>query len=154
MLAGAASGWDRVLTDPISGELLAVDRYRPSEHLKRHLRARDERCRFPGCGTPARDADLDHTLDAAHGGPTEDGNLSALCRRHHVLKHHSPWKAKQIGGGLLEWTSPAGRSYVDRPPPQNTVVFTPSEANTVGSGDGMHPPDLWAALPRVLRSPF
>lgn len=153
-LAGAASGWDRVLTDPISGELLAVDRYRPSEHLKRHLRARDERCRFPGCGTPARDADLDHTLDAAHGGPTEDGNLSALCRRHHVLKHHSPWKAKQIGGGLLEWTSPAGRNYVDRPPPQNTVVFAPSEADTGESGDGMHPPDLWAALPRDLRSPF
>jgi hypothetical protein len=153
MLAGAASGWDRVLTDPISGELLAVDRYRPSEHLKRHLRARDERCRFPGCGTPARDADLDHTLDAAHGGPTEDGNLSALCRRHHVLKHHSLWKVKQIGGGLLEWTSPAGRSYVDRPPPQNTVVFAPSGTDT-GEPRGMHPPDLWAALPRDLRSPF
>jgi len=154
MLAGAASGWDRVLTDPISGELLAVDRYRPSEHLKRHLRARDERCRFPGCGTPARDSDLDHTLDAAHGGPTEDGNLSALCRRHHVLKHHSLWKVKQIGGGLLEWTSPAGRSYVDRPPPQNTVVFTPSGTGTGESGGGGHPPDLWAALPRDLHSPF
>lgn len=153
MLAGAASGWDRVLTDPISGELLAVDRYRPSEHLKRHLRARDERCRFPGCGTPARDADLDHTLDAAHGGPTEDGNLSALCRRHHVLKHHSLWKVKQIGGGLLEWTSPAGRSYVDRPPPQNAVVFAPSGTDT-GEPGGGHPPDLWAALPRDLHSPF
>ncbi|MCR2678846.1 hypothetical protein NSP03_24390, partial [Salmonella enterica] len=42
-LAGAASGWDRVLTHPISGALLAVDRYRPSEDLRRHLRARDER---------------------------------------------------------------------------------------------------------------
>ncbi|WP_285637855.1 HNH endonuclease signature motif containing protein [Microbacterium arabinogalactanolyticum] len=153
MLAGAVSGWDRVLTDPISGELLAVDRYRPSEHLKRHLRARDGRCRFPGCGTPARDADLDHTLDAAHGGPTEDGNLSALCRRHHLLKHHSLWKVKQIGSGLLEWTSPAGRSYVDRPPPQNAVVFAPSGTDTGESGGG-HPPDLWAALPRELRSPF
>ncbi|OJU39538.1 MAG: hypothetical protein BGN97_05635 [Microbacterium sp. 69-10] len=154
MLAGAASGWDRVLTDPISGELIAVDRYRPSEQLRRHLRARDERCRFPGCGMPARDSDLDHTFDAAYGGPTEEGNLAALCRRHHVLKHHTPWKVKQTGGGLLEWTSPTGRTYIDRPPPQNTVTFTPSGPDPGGVGDRGRPPDLWAALPEELRTPF
>ena len=150
MLAGAASGWDRVITHPISGELLVVDRYRPSEHLKRHLRARDERCRFPGCGMPVRESDLDHTLDAAYGGPTEDGNLSALCRRHHVLKHHSPWKVKQLGGGLLEWTSPTGRVYFDQPPPRNTVTFVPSDA---GSSD-RDPSDAWAALAEEFGTPF
>ncbi|MFD8770490.1 DUF222 domain-containing protein [Microbacterium oxydans] len=59
-LAGLVSGWDRVLTHPISGEMLAVDRYRPNARLRRHLRARDQRCRFPGCGIVARKCDLDH----------------------------------------------------------------------------------------------
>lgn len=123
-LAGSATGWDRVFTHPISGAMLAVDRYRPSEHLRRHLRARDQRCRFPGCGIRARKCDLDHNHAAASGGPTSDTNLSAFCRRHHMLKHNSPWHVEQRAGGVLEWTSPTGRGYIDRPPTQNTVVFT------------------------------
>lgn len=125
ILAGSATGWDRVLTDPITGAMLAVDRYRPSEHLRRHLRARDRRCRFPSCGIAARKCDLDHNHDAATGGETRDTNLAQFCRRHHVLKHHSPWHVDQRAGGVLEWTSPTGRIYIDRPPPQNTVTFTP-----------------------------
>ncbi len=73
---------------------------------------------------PARGSDLDHTRDAAFGGETSDANLAALCRRHHVLKHQTPWHVTQLGDGLLEWTSPSGRTYVDRPPPPNTVTFT------------------------------
>ncbi|WP_336501888.1 HNH endonuclease signature motif containing protein [Microbacterium paraoxydans] len=123
-LAGAASGWDRVLTHPISGALLAVDRYRPSEDLRRHLRARDRRCRFPGCGLAPRKCDLDHNHDAALGGETVHDNLATFCRRHHMLKHHSPWQVEQRSGGILEWTSPTGRTYIDRPPPSHTVTFT------------------------------
>lgn len=123
-LAGLSSGWDRVLTHPISGEMLAVDRYRPNAQLRRHLRARDQRCRFPGCGIVARKCDLDHNHAAASGGATCESNLSAFCRRHHMLKHHSPRHIEQRPGGVLEWTSPTARVYIDRPPPQNTVVFT------------------------------
>lgn len=90
VLAGSATGWDRVLTHPLSGALLAVDRYRPSAQLRRRLRARDQRCRFPTCGFPARACDLDHTEAAAAGGSTAEDNLGDLCRRHHVLKHCSP----------------------------------------------------------------
>ncbi|MDP5228699.1 MULTISPECIES: HNH endonuclease signature motif containing protein, partial [Arthrobacter] len=97
LLAGGVSAWNRVLTDPISGAVLAVDRYRPSEDLQRLLHARDSRCRFPGCNLPANELDLDHTQDAAHGGPTTLGNLAGLCRRHHVLKHHTRWSVKQAG---------------------------------------------------------
>ncbi|MBO9625434.1 MAG: DUF222 domain-containing protein [Microbacterium sp.] len=123
-LAGAASGWDRILTHPLTGGVLAVDRYRPSADLIRHLTARDQRCRFPGCGRAAVDCDLDHTTDAALGGPTTAENLGDVCRRHHVLKHHSPWRVEQLGGGLFAWTSPTGKVYIDRPPAQNTVTFT------------------------------
>jgi hypothetical protein len=40
-----------------------------------------------------------------------------------MLKHHSPWKVRQTGTGVLEWISPTGRSYEDRPPiPPTTIV--------------------------------
>lgn len=126
-LAGAASGWDRILTHPITGALLAVDRYRPGSELKRHLRARDQRCRFPTCGYAWRECDIDHHHDAARGGPTAVSNLGHLCRRHHVLKHHSPWVVEVLGDGAYAWTSPTGRVYIDRPQPQNTVTFVEEE---------------------------
>ena len=123
-LAGAASGWDRILTHPITGALLSVDRYRPSADLRRHLSARDQRCRFPTCGYPPSDSDIDHHHDAAHGGATTVENLGHLCRRHHVLKHHSPWHVEPLGDGTYAWTSPTGRTYIDTPPPPHTITFT------------------------------
>ncbi len=119
-LAGAESVWNRVLTDPLSGAVLAVDRYRPNADLRRYLAARDTRCRFPGCGIRAAFLDLDHTEDAAHGGMTSSTNLAGLCRRHHVLKHHSRWSVRQLGRGILEWTSPTGRIHRDDPPAPTT----------------------------------
>jgi hypothetical protein len=127
-LAGAASGWDRILTHPITGALLAVDRYRPSADLRRHLRARDQRCRFPTCGYPPADCDIDHHHDAAHGGPTASDNLGHLCRRHHVLKHQTPWRVEPLADGLYAWTSPTGQTYIDRPPLPNTVTFAENDA--------------------------
>jgi hypothetical protein len=121
-LAGTATGWDRVLTHPITGTVLAVDRYRPSDHLKRILRVRDEHCRFPGCRIPTRRCDIDHTIAAEHDGPTEVGNLAHLCRRHHTLKHHSAWRVKQTPDGILHWTSPTGTVYPDLP--ARTLTFT------------------------------
>lgn len=115
-LAGNATGWDRVMTHPITGAVLAVDRYCPNEDLRRHLRSRDKRCRFPGCRILFRKCDDDHTIDHAHGDPTALDNLAGLCRRHHVTKHHTPWKLRQIGHGVLEWTAPTGRVYIDHPP--------------------------------------
>ncbi len=115
-LAGLAPGWDRVFTDPYTGEPLAVDRYRPSTQLKRYLAARDEHCRAPGCRRHLHESDIDHTLAAADGGETDHRNLACLCRRHHVVKHCTAWRVRQLGHGVLEWTGPTGRRYVDRPP--------------------------------------
>jgi hypothetical protein len=121
-LAGTATGWDRVLTHPVTGTVVAVDRYRPTDHLKRVLRVRDEHCRFPGCRIPTRRCDIDHTIAAQHDGPTELGNLAHLCRRHHTLKHHSAWRVGQTPDGVLHWTSPTGRRYPDQP--ARTLTFT------------------------------
>ncbi|WP_375294199.1 hypothetical protein [Microbacterium sp.] len=62
-------------------------------------------------------------MPASAGGPTATHNLSELCRRHHVLKHHSPWHVEARPGGVLAWTSPTGRVHIDRPPPQNTITL-------------------------------
>lgn len=128
LLAGMASGWDRILTHPITGAMLAVDRYRPSAALTRHLRARDQRCRFPTCGHAARDGDLDHTRDHALGGATTADNLGVLCRRHHTLKHHTPGHVEHLGDGTFAWTSPTGQTYIDKPPPQNATTVTEDDS--------------------------
>ena len=130
-LAGTAPGWDRVLTHPVTGTVLAVDRYRPTDHLKRVLRVRDEHCRFPGCRMPTQRCDIDHTIAREHDGPTEISNLAHLCRRHHTLKHHSAWRVTQTPDGVLHWTSPTGRTYPDRP--ARTLTFT-------AAGTGPEPP--------------
>jgi hypothetical protein len=123
-ITGAARGWDRVLTHPITGTVLAIDRYWPNEDLRRLLRARDQHCRFPGCRLPARYCDDDHLIDAAQGGPTDADNLAGECRRHHVLKHQTAWTVEHVGGGVLHWKSPTGRVYPDRP--ISSVTFRPS----------------------------
>lgn len=133
-LAGTATGWDRILTHPITGTVLAVDRYRPTGPLQRALRARDEHCRFPGCRTPTRHCDIDHTTPAHHGGPTEIGNLAHLCRRHHTLKHHSAWHVTHTPDGTLHWTSPTGRTHPDQP--ARTLHFATINPPT----DQPHPP--------------
>ena len=117
--------------------MLAVDRYRWNRDIERFLRARDERCRFPGCRRAARRSDIDHTVDAALGGATRSDNLAHLCRRHHTLKHHTAWTVRQTPGGVLEWRSPTGRSYLDRPP--SVVRFIPDPVGV--RPDAQHPPD-------------
>lgn len=120
-LCGNAPGWERVLTHPVTGAVLAVDRYRPSAELRRTLRARDQRCRFPGCRVPVRHCDIDHVHDRALGGPTAEHNLVHACRRHHVLKHHSAWTVVLAADRTLTWTSPTGRTYPDTAAPPGVV---------------------------------
>lgn len=125
-LAADAPSWDLAHLHPTSGAVLRVEQYRPSEQIRRTLRARDLHCRFPGCRAPAHRCDLDHTIDAAKGGATSTENLAHLCRGHHVLKHHGGWQVTQTGDGALHWRSPTGRAYTDRPPSRVRFERTPS----------------------------
>ncbi|MFJ6652484.1 DUF222 domain-containing protein [Microbacterium sp. NPDC091313] len=120
-LMATAPGWDRILTHPITGTVLAVDRYRPGPLLNRFLAARDIHCRFPGCRTPARRCDRDHNQEWAHGGTTQACNLACLCKRHHTLKTEKPWTPTQLPDGSIRWTSPLGRYATD--PPERYVMF-------------------------------
>ncbi len=133
-LAAAAPSWTRVLTDPVDGTVVTIDRYRTSIPQRRYLRARDQHCRFPGCRRPAIRSEIDHTIDAALGGPTALGNLAHLCQRHHSMKQFTPWRVRQLSHGTLVWTSPTGREYrEDAPAPP--VAFQPeTRRDTVRAG--------------------
>lgn len=125
-LAGAAGEWSRLFTDA-TGMVTVTDAYRPTEAMRRHLRARDQRCRFPGCRQPVHRCQIDHHHDHALGGPTAVDNLAHFCPAHHVLKHPDipdlhRWAARQLPDGTIEWRSPLGRTYRDRAP--RRVVFT------------------------------
>ncbi|SFI55956.1 MULTISPECIES: HNH endonuclease signature motif containing protein [Microbacterium] len=115
-LAGGAHIWERLLTHPLTGTVLAVDSYRVPLAMRRYLQARDQHCRFPGCRVPAIRCEIDHTLDHALGGPTHHCNLGHLCQRHHSMKQFTAWRVRQLPGGVLEWTSPTGRTYREDAP--------------------------------------
>jgi|GEM_PF-1362349 len=87
-LAGLATSFTRLLTDPYHGTVIGVDAktYRPPAGLKHWIQLRDATCRFPGCLRRAVESDIDHNTEWSHGGTTTIDNLTALCRRHHSLK--------------------------------------------------------------------
>lgn len=127
----SSSVWRRLLTDPATGQLLEVGRtrYRPPAALDDFVRARDQRCRIPGCRRPARRCDIDHNHDWRYGGLTNEDLLCCLCRRHHRLKDKPGWTFT-LHNNELVITTPAGRTYRSRPPPQPPNPDPPSEPDT------------------------
>ncbi|MGO1661753.1 MAG: DUF222 domain-containing protein [Canibacter sp.] len=133
--AADAKSWDRIFITP-DGSILTTDNYQPTVAIKRHILARDQHCRFPGCLAPPTQCEIDHTHDAAKGGPTSTCNLAFLCKRHHALKHPSVhetarWNVLQLPGGVMEWQSPDGQVFKDLPDlPVGTVqpLVTPKAA--------------------------
>lgn len=118
-LAGTATSWIRVLTHPVTGAPLVLDRktYRVPVALRRWLGVTSPTCVFPGCGRPARECDIDHRTAWADGGTTDDDNLDPTCRHHHRLRHESRWDIDPPPGGDAAWTSPLGGTYGIDPPP-------------------------------------
>ncbi len=124
-LAGDTGMWERLFHDPTTGVTVSTDSYRVPSGMRRFLQARDQHCRFPGCRVAAIRCEVDHTHDHALGGRTELSNLAHLCQRHHSMKQFTAWRVRQLKGGVLEWTSPLGRTYrEDAPTP--AVAFTPA----------------------------
>lgn len=119
-LAGEASSWVRLLTHPVTGAPLVLDRqtYRVPTALRRWLGVTSPTCVFPGCNRLARDCDLDHLSAWADGGSTDADNLAPECRHHHRLRHETRWTPTHDPvTGDLQWTSPLGGTYDTDPPP-------------------------------------
>jgi 5-methylcytosine-specific restriction endonuclease McrA len=96
----------------------AAPGYEIPDRIREHVILRDRTCVFPWCSRPARGCDVDHVIEYDHEaegrpqpGPTETDNLGVLCRFHHRLKTHSPWRYEMTAPGVFEWTSPHGHRY-------------------------------------------
>lgn len=93
-LAGNASVWYRVLTEPSCGAFLPLpaDRYVPTAAMLEHLRLRNQMCAVPGCTRPTSWAsECDHIEECLRGNPLDGGrteieNLHLLCWQHHLDK--------------------------------------------------------------------
>ena len=105
--------WRNLKIDPESKTLLNYgrDRYLPPKILTDFLKARDQRCRFPGCRAGLYRSEIDHAIAWEAGGRTDVDNLGLLCKRHHQLKTHRGWKLESNDDGSCLWTSPKGKQY-------------------------------------------
>ncbi|MGY1738137.1 hypothetical protein [Geodermatophilus sp. SYSU D00684] len=81
----------------------------------RHGRARDRRCRFPGCRR--RTGHLDHDTPWPTG-PTAAPDLAGYCAGHHRGKHQAPGRRHDLAAdGTLTVTTPTGLTATTTPPP-------------------------------------
>ncbi|WP_293697621.1 HNH endonuclease signature motif containing protein, partial [uncultured Agrococcus sp.] len=144
LLAAGATSWNRLFTDPVTGVAITADVYQPTASLRRLIIGRDQTCRFPGCNRPATNADLDHTIDWQYGGETTPGNLAALCRRHHVVKHRdgprTGWTVQQTKPGELLWLGPQGNLHRVKPEPVPTAISPPEEQGRTRTLNPWKPP--------------
>jgi hypothetical protein len=91
--------------------------YRPDAALDRFTRARDRRCRFPGCRRVPRGGELDH-VRAWPDGPTTAANLAGFSTADHRGKHQAPgWSHTMATDGTLTITTPSGLTALTDPPP-------------------------------------
>jgi len=92
-----------------------VSSYRPGGRLRRLVQVRDHECTWPPCSRPARESDFEHAVPYGKGGATCACNAGARSRRCHQVKQLPGWTVTQPKPGWHRWTTPTGRTYVQKP---------------------------------------
>jgi hypothetical protein len=118
-IAQSAATINTLITNPDTGVATAAGAltYRPTQELRDQIAALLGVCQFPSCRQPAYRCDLDHRDSFNHqhpdqGGKTTPENTGPLCRRHHLMKHHTDWRIRiDPNRTILEFTSPTGHTY-------------------------------------------
>ncbi|MCX2962870.1 HNH endonuclease signature motif containing protein [Gordonia aquimaris] len=82
--------------------------YTPSAALRAEIIQLDRRCRYPYCGRPSEECELDHLLKFCHADPLAGGwtvafNLAPLCRPDHDRKHDGPWIPTMHTDRTITW---------------------------------------------------
>ncbi len=145
LVGEGAQSFLRVLTDPRTGAPLEIGRtsYRIPKAMRQWLRLRDGRCPFPGCNNQSLDNEADHLLAWSDGGGTGIANLGQPCRKHHRLKHTTPWRpAGATRDKPPGWISPSGRTY-----PSEQQDWEPAHWPDLSEGEQEWEPPLWADYP-------
>jgi hypothetical protein len=110
-LVADAPGFYRLLTDPITGSVVAFDdkfRYLPKS-LRRAVELVDGSCTAPWCDATAREADGHHAEQWAATHDTSLANSALLCAPDHRLVHNTRWTMVKLPNGDKQWVSPCGR---------------------------------------------
>ncbi|MCM3659464.1 DUF222 domain-containing protein [Georgenia satyanarayanai] len=124
----AAGGqWRRIVSDPVTGQVLDVGRtrYEPPAAMADLVRERDRTCIEPSCSTPARHCQLDHIHEWQHGGETSVWNLGPQCTRVHAVKSQGGFTVARASDGTYAWTTMTGHGYLRRT--DGTVIMMPRE---------------------------
>jgi hypothetical protein len=87
----------------------------PGNKLRHLLEVRDGKCSFPTCSRRARECDFEHATPHDQGGRTCGCNCHMCSRSCHRTKQMQGWDVRQIRPGFHQWTTPAGRVYLQEP---------------------------------------
>lgn len=96
--------------------------------VRRAVHARDQGCRFPGCGERAF-VDAHHVRHWSRGGPSTPSNVVELCWFHHRLVHEGGWTVRFLDGGEVIAVTPGGNAISNTIEPPPTVASTVIERN-------------------------
>jgi len=159
-LVAEATGFFRVLTDPISGSVVAFDdrfRFLPSS-LRRAVRLVDGTCTAPWCNASARESQGHHPEEWRHSHDTSLDNSALLCGPDHALVHNTRWTMRKLPGGDKEWVSPCGRVRRVAPMRRLSPAFVAALAPNPRAADHSPPlaTDAWfaSAPPEGGEMPF
>lgn len=113
-----AGSFTRVITDPVTGVVLDLDRTSrvATRQQREWLLMIHGTCTRDGCSRHAAESDIDH-WDAYHGprrGPTDIDNLHPFCGPENQLKERSRFRYRRRRDGTVQLTSPTG--FATRPP--------------------------------------
>ena len=89
--------------------------YKPNGTLRHLVQVRDWECTFPSCSRHARASDFEHAVPYDKGGKTCACNAGARSRKCHRVKQSAGWNVTQPRPGWHQWTTPAGRVYLQGP---------------------------------------
>ena len=87
----------------------------PSDRLRHLIEVRDGKCSFVSCSRHARESDFEHATPYEKGGRTCGCNCHMCSRSCHRTKQSAGWNVTSPQPGFHQWTTPAGRVYVQDP---------------------------------------
>ncbi|WAC57030.1 HNH endonuclease signature motif containing protein [Gordonia sp. SL306] len=95
--------------------------YTPSTRIRGEILLSDHYCRYPYCGMPADQCEIDHLVAFDHraphvGGWTVPENLAPMCRPDHQRKHQGLWLPTMHTDRTITWRNPrTGQEIITYP---------------------------------------